>query len=43
MYACKVSGPNRTKMFRVKHFGTIFTPNKTFRLRRWLCETSRQV
>jgi hypothetical protein len=23
--ACKIFGPNRTKMFHVKHFGTIFT------------------
>jgi hypothetical protein len=31
MRACKVFGRNRTKMFHVKQFGTIFTPNRTVR------------
>jgi hypothetical protein len=27
--ACKVFGPNRTKMFHVKHFGTVHRKNRT--------------
>jgi hypothetical protein len=30
MTPCKVFGPNRTKMFHVKHFGTIARPDRSF-------------
>ncbi len=29
MKVCKVFGPNRTKVFHVKRFGTIGAPNRT--------------